>query len=147
MKCSLRLQDLDSRPCPSSIDPHYLVRELAKEVRLAERISNKCNPPKPERESKRKKQKKQLNADFIDITHGSALFLLTGRSNQVKNIKIFQICLKKTCQNFFHSKTYSFDRKNDPRQSQNFWPLSLLRLFKNLLRWNSWIHLPKLKLL
>jgi len=67
-----------------SVDPHYLVRELAKEVRLAERISNRCNPPKPERESKRKKQKKELNSDFIDISHGSALFLLTGRSSQVQ---------------------------------------------------------------
>jgi hypothetical protein len=56
------------RPCPASIDPQKLVRDLGKEVRLAERISNRCNPPKPERESKRKKQKKELNEDFVDIT-------------------------------------------------------------------------------
>ena len=78
------LQNLDSRPCPASIDPHKLVRELGKEVRLAERISNKCNPPKPERESKRKKQKKELNEDFVDISHGNAFFFLGGRSTPKK---------------------------------------------------------------
>lgn len=78
------LQNLDSRPCPSSIDPHKLVRELGKEVRLAERISNKCNPPKPERESKRKKQKKELNEDFVDISHGNAFFFLGGRISAKK---------------------------------------------------------------
>ena len=78
------LQDLDSRPCPDSIDPHKLVRELGKEVRLAERISSKCNPPKPERESKRKKQKKELNEDFVDISHGNAFFFLGGRSTPKK---------------------------------------------------------------
>ena len=55
------------------------MRDLGKEVRLAERISNRCNPPKPERESKRKKQKKELNEDFVDITQGNAFFFLGGR--------------------------------------------------------------------
>jgi hypothetical protein len=53
-------------------------------VRLAERISNKCNPPKPERESKRKKQKKELNEDFVDITQGNAFFFLGGRTSAKK---------------------------------------------------------------
>ena len=51
---------------------------------MAERISNKCNPPKPERESKRKKQKKELNEDFVDISHGNAFFFLGGRISAKK---------------------------------------------------------------
>ena len=77
------LPDLESKPCPPSIDPHKLVRELAKELRLAEKVTLKCNPPKPERESKRKKQKKGLNEDFIDISRGNA-FLFMGRVSKKK---------------------------------------------------------------
>ena len=77
------LPDLESRTCPPSIDPHKLVRELAKELRLAEKVTLKCNPPKPERESKRKKQKKGLNEDFIDISRGNA-FLFMGRVSKKK---------------------------------------------------------------
>ena len=77
------LPDLETRTCPPSIDPHKLVRELAKELRLAEKVTLKCNPPKPERESKRKKQKKGLNEDFIDISRGNA-FLFMGRVSKKK---------------------------------------------------------------
>ena len=60
-------------PCPSAInDPHKLVRELNKEVRLAEKIQLKCNPPKPARESTRMKRKKE-DDDFIDISSRNAL--------------------------------------------------------------------------
>ena len=60
-------------PCPSVIsDPQKLVRDLNKEVRLAEKITNKCNPPKPARESTRMKRKKE-DDDFIDISSRNAL--------------------------------------------------------------------------
>ena len=60
-------------PCPLAIaDPHRLVRELNKEVRLAEKIQLKCNPPKPARESTRMKRKKE-DDDFIDISSRNAL--------------------------------------------------------------------------
>ena len=42
------------------------------QVRLAEKIQLKCNPPKPERESTRMKRKK-ADDDFIDISSRNAL--------------------------------------------------------------------------
>lgn len=79
------LPDIDTtRPCPPSVDPAKLVRELAKELRLAEKVTLKCNPPKPERESKRKKQKKGLEEDFIDISKSNA-FLFLGRRKKAPN--------------------------------------------------------------
>lgn len=77
------LPALETKTCPPSIDPHKLVRELAKELRLAEKVTLKCNPLKPERESKRKKQKKGLDEDFIDISKGNA-FLFLGRVSRKK---------------------------------------------------------------
>lgn len=77
------LPALETKTCPPSIDPHKLVRELAKELRLAEKVTLKCNPLKPERESKRKKQKKGLDEDFIDISKGNA-FLFLGRVSKKK---------------------------------------------------------------
>ena len=60
-------------PCPNVIsDPQKLVRDLNKEVRLAEKITIKCNPPKPARESTRMKRKKE-DDDFIDISSRNAL--------------------------------------------------------------------------
>jgi hypothetical protein len=43
------------------------LKDLSKEVRHAERFLNSLNPPKPERESKRKK-KKPINKDFVDFS-------------------------------------------------------------------------------
>jgi hypothetical protein len=40
---------------------------LSKEIRHAERFLNSLNPPKPERESKRKKRK-PVNKDFVDFS-------------------------------------------------------------------------------
>jgi len=40
---------------------------LSKEIRHAERYLNSLNPPKPERESKRKKRK-PINKDFVDFS-------------------------------------------------------------------------------
>lgn len=52
---------------PDGIESQKLMKELSKEIRHAERFLNTLNPPKPERESKRKK-KKPVNADFVDFT-------------------------------------------------------------------------------
>ena len=78
------------RTCPPSIDPAKLVRELAKELRLAEKVTLKWNPPKPERESKRKKQKKGVAEDFIDISRGNAFLFLGGRVSTKKKPPVKQ---------------------------------------------------------
>lgn len=52
---------------PDVINSHKLLKDLGKEVRQAERYINSLNPPKPERESKRKR-KKPVNKDFVDFS-------------------------------------------------------------------------------
>ena len=70
--------------CPPTIDPHKLVRELAKELRLAEKVTLNNSPAvKPARESNRKIKKKVLDEDFIDISRGNA-FLFMGRVKTAK---------------------------------------------------------------
>ncbi|XP_025153325.1 histone lysine demethylase PHF8 isoform X2 [Harpegnathos saltator] len=49
---------------PETINSQKLLKDLSKEIRHAERYLISLNPPKPERESKRKK-KKPLNKDFV----------------------------------------------------------------------------------
>lgn len=49
---------------PFTVSAPKLMKELSKEIRHAERYLISLNPPKPERESKRKK-KKPLNKDFV----------------------------------------------------------------------------------
>lgn len=44
-----------------------MLKDLSKEIRHAERYLNSLNPPKPERESKRKKRK-PVNKDFVDYS-------------------------------------------------------------------------------
>jgi hypothetical protein len=48
------------------------LKDLSKEVRHAERFLNSLNPPKPERESKRKK-KKPINKDFVDFSQAQGM--------------------------------------------------------------------------
>ena len=55
------------------IDCPNILRDLSKEVKTAERISNKVNPPKPERESNRRRKKKTLDEDFIDISDPTSM--------------------------------------------------------------------------
>ncbi|XP_076237493.1 histone lysine demethylase PHF8 isoform X4 [Calliopsis andreniformis] len=50
---------------PETINSQKLLKDFSKEIRHAERFLMSLNPPKPERESKRKK-KKPLNKDFVD---------------------------------------------------------------------------------
>ena len=55
-------------PYPSSIQPTKVFKELQKAIRSTERQVLTQNPPKPERESKRKK-KKVMSEDFVDYTN------------------------------------------------------------------------------
>lgn len=77
------LLELDVRHCPAAAsipDPIRLVKDLGREVRAAERVAAKFDPPpRPERESTRKKQKKVLTDDFIDITQKRALAFFKTR--------------------------------------------------------------------
>lgn len=50
-----------------SVEGPKLLKNLSKEIRHAERYLNSLNPPKPERESKRKK-KKPVYKDFVDYS-------------------------------------------------------------------------------
>ncbi|XP_022901200.2 lysine-specific demethylase 7B-like isoform X1 [Onthophagus taurus] len=52
---------------PISINTTKLLKDISKEIRHAERFINSLNPPKPERESKRKR-KKPVNKDFVDYS-------------------------------------------------------------------------------
>lgn len=52
---------------PSTINVPKLLKDIGREVRHAERFINYLNPPKPERESKRKR-KKPVNKDFVDYS-------------------------------------------------------------------------------
>ncbi|KAK0095206.1 hypothetical protein PV326_008979 [Microctonus aethiopoides] len=49
---------------PETVNSQKLIKEFSKEIRHAERFLIALNPPRPERESKRKK-KKPVNKDFI----------------------------------------------------------------------------------
>ncbi|XP_022191094.1 histone lysine demethylase PHF8 isoform X2 [Nilaparvata lugens] len=53
---------------PLLVEAPVLLKELSKEIRTAERFLTALNPPKPERESKRKRRK-PLNKDFVDYSH------------------------------------------------------------------------------
>ncbi|EFA11284.1 lysine-specific demethylase 7B [Tribolium castaneum] len=52
---------------PYTINPVQLLKDMSREIRHAERIINQLNPPKPERESKRKRRR-PINRDFVDYS-------------------------------------------------------------------------------
>lgn len=88
---------------PNTVNSQKLLKEFSKEIRHAERFLLSLNPPKPERESKRKK-KKPLNKDFVDYEvadriSGSAfnatLIKTETQSSNNKNSPI-KSCLKLT---------------------------------------------------
>ncbi|KAL0113587.1 hypothetical protein PUN28_012621 [Cardiocondyla obscurior] len=57
---------------PNTINSQKLLKDLSKEIRHAERYLISLNPPKPERESKRKKRK-PLNKDFVDFDYADKM--------------------------------------------------------------------------
>ena len=73
------------------IDTNNILKDLSREVKTAERIALKMNPPKPERESNRRRKKKILDDDFIDISDPSSASMYdwsarkqSGTKKQVK---------------------------------------------------------------
>lgn len=52
---------------PVMINISKLLKDISREIRHAERYINHLNPPKPERESQRKR-KKPVNKDFVDYS-------------------------------------------------------------------------------
>ena len=57
------------------LDCNNILKDLNREVKTAEKISMKVNPPKPERESNRRRKKKPVDEDFIDLSDPSSLYL------------------------------------------------------------------------
>lgn len=57
---------------PNTINSQKLLKDLSKEIRHTERYLISLNPPKPERESKRKR-KKPLNKDFVDFDYADKI--------------------------------------------------------------------------
>lgn len=58
---------------PDTINSHKLLKDLGKEIRHAERFLISLNPPKPERESKRKR-KRPMNKDFVDFSSPQTIY-------------------------------------------------------------------------
>ncbi|GLV43139.1 Lysine demethylase 2 [Carabus blaptoides fortunei] len=58
---------------PDVINSHKLLKDLGKELRQAERYLMSLNPPKPERESKRKR-KRPVNKDFVDFSQPQKIY-------------------------------------------------------------------------
>ena len=69
------INDSDKHTDMEQIDCITILKDLHKEVRTAEKIALKINPPKPERESSRKRKKKSLDDDFIDLSDPSSMYL------------------------------------------------------------------------
>ena len=53
---------------PQGVQPVKLFKDLQREIRSTEKQVIALNPPKPERESKRRR-KKVLSEDFVDYTN------------------------------------------------------------------------------
>ncbi|XP_012527062.1 histone lysine demethylase PHF8 isoform X4 [Monomorium pharaonis] len=66
---------------PDTINSQKLLKDLSKEIRHAERYLISLNPPKPERESKRKKRK-PLNKDFVDFDYADKIANNAFKSNK-----------------------------------------------------------------
>lgn len=79
---------------PETINSQKLLKDFSKEIRHAERYLISLNPPKPERESKRKK-KKPLNKDFVDFDYAdkmadNAFKATLKETNKVEPVSIEQ---------------------------------------------------------
>lgn len=56
-----------------NVDLYQYLIDLGKELRQAERFLMSLNPPKPERESKRKR-KRPVNKDFVDFSQPQKIY-------------------------------------------------------------------------
>lgn len=68
---------------PHTINSQKLLKDFSKDIRHAERYLISLNPPKPERESKRKR-KKPLNKDFVNYDVADQI---SGKSLKAGNVK------------------------------------------------------------
>lgn len=100
---------------PPSVNSPKLLKELSKEIRHAERFLLALNPPKPERESKRKKRK-PINKDFVnfdvaDKLSENAFKATLGKTktenSPTKNPSPIKSCLKLTLPK---SASYPFNK-------------------------------------
>jgi hypothetical protein len=69
------------------LDTTAILKDLNREVKTAERISMKVNPPKPERESKRRRKEKRIDEDFIDLSDPSSLYLYDWEQKMTPGIR------------------------------------------------------------
>ncbi|XP_044574433.1 lysine-specific demethylase PHF2-like [Cotesia glomerata] len=101
---------------PPSVNSTKLLKELSKEIRHAERFLLALNPPKPERESKRKKRK-PINKDFVNfdvadkLSENAFKATLGGKTktenSPTKNPSPIKSCLKLTLPK---SASYPFNK-------------------------------------
>ncbi|XP_071575940.1 histone lysine demethylase PHF8 isoform X3 [Temnothorax nylanderi] len=80
---------------PDTINSQKLLKDLSKEIRHAERYLISLNPPKPERESKRKKRK-PLNKDFVDFDYADRLVDNAFKANKATLKETNKATLKET---------------------------------------------------
>lgn len=80
---------------PDTINSQKLLKDLSKEIRHAERYLISLNPPKPERESKRKKRK-PLNKDFVDFDYADKIADNTFKANKAALKETNKATLKET---------------------------------------------------
>ncbi|CAL4140098.1 unnamed protein product, partial [Meganyctiphanes norvegica] len=77
-------------PIPPGLNPNKLFKDLQREIRCAEKQVIALNPPKPERESKRKK-KKVLADDFIDYTNLTSFNNVLEERLPEKKVKVLKV--------------------------------------------------------
>ncbi|EGI57244.1 PREDICTED: lysine-specific demethylase phf2-like isoform X1 [Acromyrmex echinatior] len=80
---------------PHTINSQKLLKDLSKEIRHAERYLISLNPPKPERESKRKKRK-PLNKDFVDFDYADKMADNAFKTNKATLRETNKATLKET---------------------------------------------------
>lgn len=80
---------------PDTINSQKLLKDLSKEIRHAERYLISLNPPKPERESKRKKRK-PLNKDFVDFDYADRMADNAFKANKATLKETNKTTLKET---------------------------------------------------
>ncbi|KAK3856195.1 hypothetical protein Pcinc_037467 [Petrolisthes cinctipes] len=81
---------------PPGINQHKLFKDLQREIRCAEKQVIALNPPKPERESKRRK-KKVLAEDFIDYTNLTSFNNVLEERLPDRKVKVLKVNSPQVC--------------------------------------------------
>ncbi|KAK8396441.1 hypothetical protein O3P69_005472 [Scylla paramamosain] len=77
-------------PVPPGIHPMKLFKDMQREIRSAEKQVIALNPPKPERESKRRK-KKVMADDFIDYTNLTSFNTVLEERLPDRKVKVLKV--------------------------------------------------------